>query len=481
MSKQTGSARQVVAAALTGSAATLEEVLGPLGPEGWVALDLGVRTVAWYQHGGLPSNSWARAGERPANEASLAVALCHPDGRVRQAALAAAASVPALLPLAVVRCADWVAPVREDARALFRAALSAATPRAVAEVTAVALRVAGRRHGAYARDLLTEFLRSAGQELIDTLTASQDRATGRLGYRIAIGQGRFSATGLARIAATHGDVVVQDLCADAALARAATAGQYAEIVGPLLGSRHSRVRAAGVTALNRTGGVEEAAAFLTDRSGMVRACARWVLRQHGVDPLPRYRAICAGPPGAVRPGAVAGLGESGAKADAELLRRLLAHPVAAIRARAVAGLRGLGAVEPEQLSPLLTDPSAAVVREASVALVPDATRLSELLLWERLAPDRPRHVRTAAYRLLSAHRGTVELRCHLTLLDDEDPRLRAQARAAAIRWTPGYGASAPAALSSSERAHLDALIDRSAPLLDSATMARLRWYVKSGR
>ncbi|MFI1796277.1 hypothetical protein ACH427_02800 [Streptomyces sp. NPDC020379] len=479
MSKQTDPAREVVAAA-SGSAATLESVLGPLGPKDWVALDLGVRTVAWYAYGGLPSVAWVRAGERPANEAALVVALCHPDGRVRQAALAAAGSVPALLPLVVVRCADWVAPVREGARALLRAALDAAAPRAVADVTAVALRVAGRQHGAYARDLLTEFLRSAGRELTDALTTGPDRATRRLGYRIAVGQGRFSAAGLAGIAATYEDVVVQDLCADAALARAAEDGRYAEIVGPLLASRHPRVRAAGVTALNRTGDVEEATAFLTDRSGTVRACARWVLRQHGVDPLPRYRAICAGPYAAVSSGAVTGLGESGAKADAGLLRRLLAHPTGAIRARAVAGLRVLGAVEPERLSPLLMDPSAAVVREASVALVPDATRLSELLLWEHLAPGRPRHVRTAAYRLLSAHRGTVRLRCHLTLLDDEDPRLRAQARAAARRWAPVHGTSGAVAPSFSERAHLDALIDRSAPFLDGATTARLRWYLKSG-
>ncbi|MFG3570512.1 hypothetical protein, partial [Bacillus mobilis] len=320
---------------------------------------------------------------------------------------------------------------------------------------------------------------SACRELVGNLTSSQDRATFRLGYRIAIGRGWFSAAELARVAATHEDVVVQDLCADAALARAAGSEGWAEIVRPLLGSRHVRVRAAGVTALHRTGGVEEATAYLADRSGTVRACARWVLRQHGVDPLSHYRAACAGPHGAVSAGAVAGLGESGGKADAGLLRRLLAHPTGAIRARAVAGLRALGAVEPDRLTPLLADPSAAVVREASVALVPDATRLSELLLWERLAPGRPRHVRAAAYRLLSAHRSPVQLRCCLALLDDEDPRLRARARAAALRWAPVHGTSGAAAFSPSERAHLEALLDRSAPLLGGATTARLRWYVNS--
>ncbi|MEU2868829.1 hypothetical protein ABZ769_06430 [Streptomyces olivoreticuli] len=481
MSEQAELARKVVdASALPGRAAALETVLDTVDPQDWIALDLGMRQMTWYGSG-LPSVAWVHAGEPPADEASFAVALCHPDGRIRQAALTAGASVPALLPLVAVRCADWVAPVREQARALLRAALPGAAPRTVAEVTAVALRAAGRRHGAYAHDHLVETLRNADDELTGTLTSSRDRATCRLGHRVAIDQGRFSAAGLARIAATHEDVVVRDLCADAALARAATAAEYAEIVRPLLGSRHSRVRAAGVTALNRTAGVKEATAFLTDRSGVVRACARWVLRQHGVDPLPHYRAVCAGPHRAVSPGAAAGLGESGTTTDTDLLRRLLVHPTGAVRARAVAGLRALGTVEPEQLRPLLADPSAAVVREVSLALVPTAARLSELLLWERLAPDRPPHIRAAAYRLLSAHRSTVRLRCHLTLLDDADPGLRAQARAAAVRWAPADAASAYAALPAAERAHLDALIDRAAPALGGTATARLRWYLTVGR
>ncbi len=450
------------------------------GPQDWIALDLGVRQTTWFDREALSSMAWVHAGEPPADEASLVAALCHHDGRIRQGALAAVESVPALLPLVAVRCADWVAQVREQARVLLRAALPGAEPRTVAEVTAVALRAAGRRHGAYARDLLVETLRSGDGELTDTLMGSRDRATCRLGHRIAIAQGRFSAAGLARIAATHEDVVVQDLCADAALARAATGAQYAEIVRPLLGSRHPRVRAAGVTALNRTGGVEEATASLADRSGAVRACARWVLRQHGVDPLPHYRAICSGPRAAVSPGAVAGLGECGGKPGAELLHSLLTHPTGAVRARAVAALRIIGTVETERLRPLLADPSAAVTREASVALVPDAARLSELLLWEHLAPERPRHIRTAAYRLLSAHRETVQLRCHLTLLNDADPGLRAQAHAAASRWAPAGAASAYAALPATERAHLDALIDRAEPALDATRTARLRWYLTAG-
>ncbi|WP_370423619.1 hypothetical protein AB8O64_34610 [Streptomyces sp. QH1-20] len=480
MNKQDEPARKAVDAARRGSAASLEGVLDPGDAEHWIALDLGIRrqSSSWPWSDTLPSMAWVRAGEPPANEPSLAVALCHPDGRIRQAALGRGAAVPALLPLVAVRCADWVAPVRARARELLRAALAEPDPVTLATVTAVVLRMARRRHGQWARELVVERLRRADDELTDALLASRDRATRRLAHRIAIGRDRFSPATLARLAATDDDVVVQDLCADAALARTGD-GRHDEILRPLLGSRHSRVRAAGVTALGRTGRAEEATGFLADRSGVVRACARWVLRRHGRDPLPHYRKACAGPAAAVLPGAVAGLGECGTRADADLLRPLLTHPSGPVRARAVGALRVLGAVDPAWLRPLLDDPSASVAREASVALLPYAAELPAAWLWERLAVDRPRHVRSAAHRLLSEHRGTVPLLCHLSLLDDPEPRLRVRARAAVPRWCPADAASAYAALSPVERTGLDTLIDRAEPVLGSRTVDLLRWYLRS--
>ncbi|MGW7426113.1 HEAT repeat domain-containing protein [Streptomyces sp. NPDC054813] len=169
---------------------------------------------------------------------------------------------------------------------------------------------------------------------------------------------------------------------------------------PLLGSRHPRVRSAGVTALRRAGRHADAEPYLTDRSAVVRACARWVLRQGGTDPAPLYRALCADP--ATRPAAAVGLGECGVPEDADLVRTLLAHPVPGVRACALAGLRALDAVRVDDIRPLLDDPSAAVVRQATAALLPWADRVPQELLRGLLAEDRPRHERIAAVRLLRA-------------------------------------------------------------------------------
>ncbi|MFD6281616.1 hypothetical protein ACFWFI_39565, partial [Streptomyces sp. NPDC060209] len=82
--------------------------------------------------------------------------------------------------------------------------------------------------------------------------------------------------------------------------------------------------------------------------------------------------------------------------NADLLRSLLAHPVPGLRACAVAGLRALEAVRVDDIRLLLDDPSTAVVRQATAALLPWAERLPQELLRGLLAEDRPRLQRVAA-------------------------------------------------------------------------------------
>ncbi len=111
-----------------------------------------------------------------------------------------------------------------------------------------------------------------------------------------------------------------------------------------------------------------------------------MLRQGGVDPLPLYRELCADP--AAHPGGAAGLGECGDRVtDAEALWTLVEHPVPAVRLHAISGLRALDVVVRERLTPSLDDPSPAVVRAATRALLPEAAGIPEHLLRERSAPE----------------------------------------------------------------------------------------------
>ncbi|MEU9318203.1 hypothetical protein [Streptomyces sp. NPDC048295] len=66
----------------------------------------------------------------------------------------------------------------------------------------------------------------------------------------------------------------------------------------------------------------------------------------------------------------------------------------------MAGLRALEAVRVDGVRPLLDDPSAAAVRQATAAPLPWADRVPHELLRVLLTEDRPRHQPIAAIRLL---------------------------------------------------------------------------------
>ncbi|WP_330342214.1 hypothetical protein [Streptomyces sp. NBC_00557] len=428
-----------------GTAAVMRLAAGaPLGstldvadPSDWLALDAQVREVAWYRPRLLPE--WEYAAPLPADltqlgESRLALALCHRDGRIREEAVRRSAQYPGLMPLVVIRCADWAGPVRECARQLLREALNVESALTLAPLI---LRVGRRDRGDFGVDELGQVLRRASRGQLVALFGDRDRMVRRFVYRQAVEGGLLRPGELAHAAAQDEDNVIQDLCATAALAALGDEEAYEEVLPPLLSARNPRARSAGVTGLRRAGWSRRAESFLSDRSALVRACARYVVRQQGGDPVAWYRERCTASDGLeLPPGAVIGLAECGNRADAALLWPLLAHAAAGVRARAVAGLRTLDCVDAEQLRPLLDDPGAGVVRETAIALLPSAKELPADWLLERTGSERPRHVRVAAFRLLDARGGIVALRAAVGLLEDPDVKLRTWAAQSVQRWHP---------------------------------------------
>ncbi|GHF90895.1 hypothetical protein [Streptomyces griseosporeus] len=451
----------------------LREALDVGDPRAWLALDLGARVV---RHGYRPEfiPAWEAAAPLPArlrlpgafellDEARLALVLCHRDGRLRERALGRAAGRPGLLALVVVRTTDWAEPVRHRARELLRAHLDAEAAVALAPLV---LLLGRRDRGDFAVDLLGQVLRAAPPERLSPLLAHPDRAVRRFTYRLAVERGALSPVELARAAAEDADTVVQTLCTDAALAGGRTDD---DVLALLLAARNPGVRSAGVTALRRAGRPEQAEAFLADRAAMVRACARYVVRQYGGDPAAWYRARCAGPRDeALPPGAVVGLAECGERADAVLLWPLVGHPVPGVRARAVAGLRLLDVAEARRLEPLLEDPAPGVVREVTAALLPSARSLDAGRLTGLLAAERPRHQRVAAFRLLDACGGLVRLRAAVASLDDPDEKLRHWAGQSVQAWTPSADVPAGAA-------EVGRLLDRARHLFSDHVLKRRKW------
>lgn len=445
--------------------APLHSTLDVADPADWLALDAGVREVAWHRPQFPPGRQ--HPAPLPADlaqlgESRLALALCHRDGRIRQEALRQSVRHPGLLPLVVIRCADWVGPVREHARKLLREALNVDS---ALDLAPLILCVGRRDRGASGVDVLGQILRQASHGQLAVLFADPDRIVRRFAYRLAIEGRLLRPAELARAAAGDQDTVVQDLCATAALTALGDEDAYEGALPPLLSARNPRPRSAGVTALRRAGRSEQAEPLLGDRSALVRACARYVVRQQGGDPATWYRERCtASDDPELPPGSVIGLAECGNRTDAGLLRPLLVHPAAGVRARAraVAGLRALDCADAKQLRPLLDDPAAGVVRETAAALLP-----SDWLL-ERTNSERPRHVRVGAFRLLDARGGIVALRAAVGLLEDPDAKLRTWAGQSVQRWHPSPDGRRG-------DAEVGELLDRSRHLFSDHMLRRRKW------
>ncbi|MFI9724143.1 HEAT repeat domain-containing protein [Streptomyces sp. NPDC052396] len=469
------------AAARLAQGAALQDVLAVADPGDWLALDAAVRDAAWWYRAQLMPE-WKDGASSPGlpddlarlGESRLALALCHRDGRIRERAIRSSARYPGLLPLIVIRCADWAEPVRTCARELLRTTLDMDQAVSLAPLI---VSVGRRDRGGFGTDLLGTVLRQAPPGRLAALFVAPDRAVRRFVRRLAIEQRMLGPAELARAAARDEDAVIQDLCATAALAmlRDEDGGEdardeaYDAVLTPLLAARNPRTRATGVTALRGAGRPVQAEPFLNDRSALVRACARYVVRQHGGDPTAGYRERCLAPDDPeLPPGAVIGLAEGGDRADGELLWPLLAHPAAGVRAQAVAGLRALDLADAERLRPLLDDPVPAVVRETTTALLPSAGQLPADWLLERIEAQRPRHIRLAAFRLLDAYGGIVALRAAVGLMEDPDLKLRTWAGQSVQRWHPSAGVRPG-------DPEVGELLDRSRHLFSDYVLRRRKW------
>ncbi|MBT2466808.1 hypothetical protein J7E97_02725 [Streptomyces sp. ISL-66] len=411
---------------LVAAEGTDTEALPPdAGPAAWISFDEAVR------------DSWPGSRDIP----HVALRLCHRDGWIRAAALEHPHSP---LPLVAIRCTDWVPAVREHARKVLTTALAADPTGTLRLLTPLVLRLARREQGAWALEVFSAVLRgeqvpvatswwrlgpspvardAAMEPVLAALRDSDDLPTRRFATRISLEGGGLAVRELAGRARAELDPVTSRIWTDAALAAMAADGADDAAVDELLAGRLPLVRAAGVTALRRAGRAAEAPRYLTDRSSLVRACARWLVSQDGGDPRALSRALLEDP-ARVTPYAVTGFAECARREDAPLLRALLDHPAGAVRASAVRGLRLLDSTDVGPLRALLDDPSPSVAREASLSLRSSAGRLPTDWLVDRLAPGRPVHIRRAAYRLLHAQGGVAGLRASVELLTDQDAGLR---------------------------------------------------------
>ncbi|MFI9812742.1 HEAT repeat domain-containing protein [Saccharothrix variisporea] len=404
----------------------------------------------------------------PEGVPDLLLAACHPNGYVREAAVTALGERDDVtaLPVLALRAADWVPEVRDRARRVCARWLDRAPAEAIAGLAPAALALQARQEGRWLAQAVGDVLRDGPPEALAAALASEDRRTRRLAY--TTGVRTLDVDHLVHAARTDSDLPIRVLCAEAAIRSTGDP----EVARRLLTSRTAAVRAEAVRALAAAGDTGPAVEALTDRSALVRATAQVALRRAGTDPATRYRALLADqrPP---RPAVIAGLAETGTRADAALLRPWLAHPSSRGRAETVRALRHLGDTPRDLLLPLLTDEVSSVTRQVVQSL--EGHTLDEHHLRPLLHPPHPLHVQRAAYRLLCAQGVWTRISVDLELVATPDHALCGTARSDLGEWLRRDAATTYSVPDGPRATELSGLLAEAEPFLSRESTRSLRF------
>ncbi|GAA1287254.1 HEAT repeat domain-containing protein [Saccharothrix xinjiangensis] len=441
----------------------------------WFALDVAARRSPWN------TPRWADTAARRlaaghAGPLETLLAACHPDGFVREAAVAALdeRDEAGALPVLALRAADWVPEVRDRARRACGRQLDRAPGEAITSLAPVALALRARQGGRWLAGVVDDVLRDGPPEALAAALAAGDRRTRRLAHTVGLDAGRLDVDRLVRAAKTDADLPIRVMCADAAIRAAKAVGDH-DVPRQLLASGTAAVRAEAVRALAAAGEVDPATGALTDRSALVRATAQALVRRAGTDPATRYRALLAGRP--PRPPVIAGLGETGTRSDTAALVPCLAHPSSRGRVEAVRALRRLGHTCPEPLLPLLTDPVSSVTRQVVLSLLRQPGTPDEHHLRPLLHRSHPPHVQWAAYRLLRAQGTWTRISVDLELVNDPGHVVHANARADLANWLAQDAATSYSTPSGPRADELSALLARARPVLGPEQARVLRFHL----
>ncbi|RCG33132.1 hypothetical protein DQ384_01445 [Sphaerisporangium album] len=453
------------------------DVLTEAGPGLWIPLDSAMRPPMYGSRD--PRIMPAPAVRRMRTPLAVALAACSRDGREREEAVGhpLMTTDERLFPLLAVRTADWADAVRSQALRLLSEVVARPGGAALRTVVPVAVRLGDRRRGRPAIELVRQALLRADDDTLSAARRCEDLRGRRFAFEVSLQGGRMDERRLAAAARREPDIVSRTRCAEALAARA-IAGNRPELMEELLDVTSARVRVEALTALVRLGRTDFGPRFLGDDASMMRLTAQWAVRRAGGDPAELYRRYLAAPAGRDSRGLLAGLGDCGTRAHADLVLPFVRDPRPRVRAEAVRTLRRLGARV--DVAEMLEDPAPVVVRDVVKTLRASGPGVPVERLWALLGEAHPRHVRQAAHRLLADHGGWTRVRADLLLAVDPDDALSLSARTDLDLWCsrelPGAYPACPAGL----LGELEDLLSAAERAVGARNARLLRWVIRAG-
>lgn len=449
-------------------------MLAVAGAKTWVGLDQALRTPAAAIGKPVTTKDGLPANER----LSQLVAACSRDGRRRESAVTGPAmrTDEWLLPVLVLRTADWVPQVRERARRSLAAVLRSANTPGLLAAAQVAVTIGSWTRGGHALDVVAGALGAAPDEVLASARRHPDIGVRRLAYRLWLASGRARHEEVMRAASDEHDGVCRLRSAEWLVSHAVR-DRRADVLERLLGQGGARVGVEALTALVKLGRPEAGVAHLADRPAMMRATAQWAARRAGRPPAVIYRdALAVDQPSGRARALVAGLGECGTRQDVDVLLPFLEHPSPRVRAEAVRAIRRLGG-SITQVAGMLADPAPVVVRAVKQALRREPDAVPATRLWALLDTDSPPHVRQAAYDQLRGKDTWTRVHVDLHLLAARDVELGNRAHADLTAWTRCGAATAYRTPTKAMALRLGQLIDTAEAVIGTQRADQLRWIL----
>ncbi|HKH93720.1 MAG TPA: hypothetical protein VKA54_18090 [Gemmatimonadaceae bacterium] len=387
----------------------------------------------------------------PGSEAARVVGVVsfHPNGRVREAAVARLAKMSggAELPFLLIRLNDWVDPIARRAEQALRQRLTASYADAFVDNLAILLRLGAKRrriHQALIDGALSLLFEPGSRSALERGLTNSSRAVRRLLHLEMLTRPSPDSFEIVERALSDDDTVIR-MRATRVARRELGADSLHHLLPRMLRDPFPAVRAeaiAGAAELGLPDVDERLFEALLDRSRMVRDTARFYLRRHrsfdAFSAFYRERLVSStSSPTRQRilTSAIAGLGESGQPQDVAVLIPFLGDVRPAVRvasARAIAGLDMDTSLL--RLLEMLGDPSPTVTRRVREILTLRAGSVSSDTL-RRLMREIPfAHGRLDALRLGAQLGKWDALLLVLESVRDPDVEIRSTAQLAVRRW-----------------------------------------------
>ena len=482
-----------------------DEAVGP--PVGRAIADL-VRDVTPFQlswldeqvrHGSYAhywSNDWHKIAPAAISRlvqtyeldaAVIGLLASHANGFVRAAALELLAQHTSgrEIPFISLRANDWVDPIATRASELLILRLRPDNRRAVLDALPFIVRVLGqhrRDHSGIERALKSVLLSDGGEEAL-ARGRQFDTSARRKMYELLTASGTASHRRLLNAALKDSDAVIRAR----AIRSVATDRDFehrAAILEQFLRDDHvPAVRRLALTVLSEQMPERIAGVFpqvLLDRAVSVRGLARFVAGTHRLALVPRavyVQALVGSLPGQLA-AALEGVGETGNRADADLIAPFLSGNRPRIRRSALRALAKLDAERAVSAAIAALADDASSVRSAAVGtLTNNASRVNFDIVSGRVRSLSDPEAREDLLRVFLAAPKWEAPAFLLEALTDPDDRVRTRAAGLVDRWIEGFNRNhtQPTA---KQLQRIAALLDSVASRMPEETAKMLRFSIK---